>query len=56
MDVFFKVTGYYMVQKPGRTKKVIMVGKVSGKYDILIVEERNVPYRKQEKISRLNYS
>ena len=35
-----KRTGYQVVQKLGRTKKVIKVGKISGKYDILTVEEK----------------
>ena len=32
-----------MVQKLVRTKKVIKVGKISEKYDILPVEEKNSP-------------
>ena len=31
-----------MVQKLVRTRKVVKVGKISGKYDILIVEEKRV--------------
>ena len=31
-----------MVQNLGRTKKVIKVGKVSGKYEILTVEENQI--------------
>ena len=33
-----------MVQKLGRSKKVIKVGKISGKYYILIVEEKRVTF------------
>ena len=29
-------------KKLGRTKKVINVGKISGKYDVLTVEEKRV--------------
>ena len=35
-----KIIVFHMVQKLGRTKKVIKVGKISGKYDILTVEEK----------------
>ena len=31
-----------MVKKLGRTKKVIKVGKISKKYDILTVEEKRI--------------
>ena len=38
-----------MVQKLGRTRKVIKVGKISEKYDILTVEEKNSLYWKKDK-------
>ena len=41
-----KIKGYHMVQKLGRTKKLIKVGKISEKYDILTLEKRNSPYCK----------
>ena len=35
---FCKRTGYHMVEKIGKNKKVIKAGKTSGKYYILTVE------------------
>ena len=35
-------TGYLEVQTLGKTKKLIKVGGISGKYDILKVEEKQV--------------
>ena len=42
METTCERTGCLVVQKLGRTKKVIKVGKISGKYDILPVEEKSV--------------
>ena len=36
--IISKRTGCHMLQKLGRTKKVIKVGKISEKYDILTVQ------------------
>ena len=40
MEKVGKITGYHTVQKIGKNPKVIKVGKVSEKYDILTVEEK----------------
>ena len=40
MEKIGKRRGYYMVQKLGRTKNMIKVGKISEKYDISTVEEK----------------
>ena len=37
-----KTTGYHILQKLGRTKKVIRVGKISEKCDILTVEGERI--------------
>ena len=42
METTCERTCYLVVQKLGRTKKVIKVGKISDKYDILPVEEKSV--------------
>ena len=42
MEKRVKITGYHMVQKLGRTKKVIKVGEMSEKYDFLTVEGKIV--------------
>ena len=38
----FERTGYHNVKTIGRPRKVINVGKSSGKYDILTVEEKRI--------------
>ena len=35
-----EITGCIVIEKKGRTIKVIKVGKFSGKYDILILKEK----------------
>ena len=40
MDFFVKEQAITWFKKLVRTKKVIKVGKISGKYDILTVEEK----------------
>ena len=45
-----------MVQKLGRTKKLIKVGKINGKYDILTVEEKWISIFGNKKRSHWNYS
>ena len=37
-----KRTGYHMFQKIGMNRKTIKVGKISKKYEILIVEEKQI--------------
>ena len=44
---FFEITGFLTVQKLGRTKVVLKVGKISSKNDILTVQEK-------EKVRRVN--
>ena len=38
-----KIIGYHMVQNIGKNQKMIKVGKISEKYDILTVEEKLIP-------------
>ena len=40
MARIFKIKVYHMVQKLERTKKVIKVGKIIGKYENLTVEDK----------------
>ena len=42
MEIFCERTDYIMVQKLVRTKKLIKVGKICGKDDILNVQEKQV--------------
>ena len=42
MAKIVKRTGYHMVQKQGRIKKLMKVGKISGQDDILTVKEKQI--------------